>query len=156
MPDRSQSLEAFRHYREKMNEAILEAGNLSINRFFALDTRTYEAGALDGKTKELLGLVASMAASGSSPISAQQPEIDFATEVMPILVEHCVEEGSFSRLSGGRRQGQEDRDSHFRKGLVGDWSNHFDDAARAAFEAAAGALLEQLGYRQSPAPAANG
>lgn len=54
------SLEAFRHFREKMNEAILAAGNLDINRFFALDTRTYEAGALDAKTKELLGLVASM------------------------------------------------------------------------------------------------
>ena len=54
------SLDAFRHFREKMNAAILEAGNVNINRFFALDTRTYEAGALPVKTKELLGLVASM------------------------------------------------------------------------------------------------
>jgi AhpD family alkylhydroperoxidase len=54
------TLAEFRHFREKMNEAILAAGNLTINRFFALDTRTYEKGALDAKTKELLGLVASM------------------------------------------------------------------------------------------------
>ena len=54
------TLEEFRHFREKMNEAILAAGNLNINRFFALDTRSYDAGALDVKTKELLGLVASM------------------------------------------------------------------------------------------------
>lgn len=54
------SLEAFRHFREKMNAAILEAGNVTINRFFALDTRAYEAGALPVKTKELLGLVASL------------------------------------------------------------------------------------------------
>ncbi len=54
------TLEAFRHHREKMNAAILAAGNLDINRFFALDTRTYEAGALPAKTKELLGLVASL------------------------------------------------------------------------------------------------
>jgi AhpD family alkylhydroperoxidase len=54
------TLEAFRHFREKMNAAILEAGNLNINRFFALDTRAYETGALPSKTKELLGLVASM------------------------------------------------------------------------------------------------
>ena len=40
--------------------AVLAAGNTTINRFFALDTRTYEAGALPVKTKELLGLVASM------------------------------------------------------------------------------------------------
>jgi AhpD family alkylhydroperoxidase len=54
------TLESFRHFREKMNAAILAADNLTINRFFALDARTYEAGALPVKTKELLGLVASM------------------------------------------------------------------------------------------------
>lgn len=54
------SVEEFRRFREKMNDRILEAGNLEIKRFFALDSRTYEAGALDVKTKELLGLVASM------------------------------------------------------------------------------------------------
>ncbi|HEY7770383.1 carboxymuconolactone decarboxylase family protein [Longimicrobium sp.] len=53
-------LEEFRRFRERMNERILEAGNLEIKRFFALDTRCYEPGALDVKTKELLGLVASM------------------------------------------------------------------------------------------------
>ena len=60
MSETQGTLESFRHFREKMNAAILEAGNLSVNRFFALDTRTYEAGALPVKTKELLGLVASM------------------------------------------------------------------------------------------------
>ena len=54
------TLEAFRHHREKMNAAILAAGNLNVNRFFALDGRTYEPGALPARTKELLGLVASM------------------------------------------------------------------------------------------------
>lgn len=42
-----------------MNDRILNSGNLEIKRFFALDTRAYEKGALDTKTKELLGLVAS-------------------------------------------------------------------------------------------------
>lgn len=60
MSDDASTLAAFRHFREKMNASILDAGNLTINRFFALDTRTYEGGALDVKTKELLGLVASM------------------------------------------------------------------------------------------------
>jgi AhpD family alkylhydroperoxidase len=60
MSETPETLEAFRHFREKMNAAILEAGNVNINRFFALDTRTYEAGALPVKTKELLGLVGSM------------------------------------------------------------------------------------------------
>ena len=56
----SQNLEEFRRFRERMNDRILEAGNLEIKRFFALDTRTYEEGALPVKTKELLGLVASL------------------------------------------------------------------------------------------------
>lgn len=54
------SVEDFRKFRERMNERILDAGNLEINRFFALDTRTYEEGALDTRTKELMGLVASL------------------------------------------------------------------------------------------------
>ena len=54
------SVEEFRRFRERMNDRILEAGNLEIKRFFALDTRTYEDGALDTRTKELLGLSASM------------------------------------------------------------------------------------------------
>jgi AhpD family alkylhydroperoxidase len=60
MPDSAGNLSEFRHFREQMNQAILNAGHVGINRFFALDTRTYEAGALGVKTKELLGLVASM------------------------------------------------------------------------------------------------
>jgi AhpD family alkylhydroperoxidase len=53
------TLEEFRRYREKMNKRILAADNINIKRFFALDTRAYEKGALDVKTKELMGLVAS-------------------------------------------------------------------------------------------------
>lgn len=53
-------LKEFREFREKMNARILESGNLEIKRFFALDSRAYEDGALPVKTKELLGLVASL------------------------------------------------------------------------------------------------
>lgn len=56
----SDSLEQFQAFRTRMNDAILGRGNLTINRFFALDGRAYEAGALGAKTKELLGLVASL------------------------------------------------------------------------------------------------
>jgi AhpD family alkylhydroperoxidase len=54
------SLSDFQAFRSRMNEAILGAGNLTINRFFALDHRAYEPGALGTKTKEMLGLVSSM------------------------------------------------------------------------------------------------
>ena len=50
----------FDSYRTKMNDRIMETANTNIKRFFALDTTTYADGALDVKTKEMLGLVASM------------------------------------------------------------------------------------------------
>lgn len=50
----------FNEYREKMNEVILSKDNLVMKRLWNLDTNTYAAGALDTKTKEMLGLVASM------------------------------------------------------------------------------------------------
>ncbi|MGN6382531.1 MAG: carboxymuconolactone decarboxylase family protein [Dyella sp.] len=53
-------LAEFTAFRQRMNERILAEDNQVVRRFFALDTQTYKAGALDVKTKELLGLVASM------------------------------------------------------------------------------------------------
>jgi len=53
-------IDEFTAYRQKMNERILEIDHLGIKRFFNLDTAAYQEGALDEKTKELLGLVASM------------------------------------------------------------------------------------------------
>jgi AhpD family alkylhydroperoxidase len=50
----------FNEYREKMNEVILSNNNLVMKRLWNLDTNTYEEGALDKRTKEMLGLVSSM------------------------------------------------------------------------------------------------
>ena len=50
----------FTEFRQRMNQRILEQDNQVVRRFFALDTQTYKDGALPLKTKELLGLVASM------------------------------------------------------------------------------------------------
>lgn len=56
----SEIVEEFNAYRSKMNDAILADNNKIIKRIFNLDTNAYaEGGALDKKTKELLGLVAS-------------------------------------------------------------------------------------------------
>jgi AhpD family alkylhydroperoxidase len=52
-------VEEFNAYRKKMNSKILAENNTVIKRIFNLDTNAYKAGALDVKTKELLGLVAS-------------------------------------------------------------------------------------------------
>lgn len=52
-------MDEFDVYRAEMNEKLTGGGHLGIKRFFALDTQAYEDGALDKRTKELMGLVAS-------------------------------------------------------------------------------------------------
>ena len=52
--------EEFNDYRARMNEVILSKDNLVMKRLWNLDTNTYDDGALDRRTKEMLGLVASM------------------------------------------------------------------------------------------------
>lgn len=56
----SNQVKEFNDYRSKMNDVLMSKDNLVLKRLFNLDTNTYAAGALDVKTKEMLGLVASM------------------------------------------------------------------------------------------------
>jgi len=58
--ERRARLERFRQERERQNARILSADHLGIKRFFNLDASAYHDGALDARTKELLGLVASL------------------------------------------------------------------------------------------------
>ncbi len=58
--DVSDRIAQFTEFRQRMNERILAHENQVVRRFFALDTQTYKDGALPLKTKELLGLVASL------------------------------------------------------------------------------------------------
>jgi AhpD family alkylhydroperoxidase len=53
-------IEEFNDYRSRMNEKIMSADNKVIKRFFNLDTNAYAAGAVDVKTKEMIGLACSM------------------------------------------------------------------------------------------------
>lgn len=55
----SNIVEEFNDYRSRMNDKILQDNNKIIKRIFNLDTNAYQEGALDIKTKELIGLVAS-------------------------------------------------------------------------------------------------
>ena len=53
-------MDEFVAFRQRMNERILAHDNQVVRRFFALDTQTYKDGALPVRTKEMLGLVASL------------------------------------------------------------------------------------------------
>jgi AhpD family alkylhydroperoxidase len=58
--DDADRVAGFNAFRSRMNERILDEPNQVIRRFFSLDSQAYRDGALDAKTKELLGLVASL------------------------------------------------------------------------------------------------
>jgi AhpD family alkylhydroperoxidase len=55
-----QSIAEWQDERARLNELVLAGANLELRRFFSLDSQTYRPGALDARTKELLGLVASL------------------------------------------------------------------------------------------------
>lgn len=54
------SIEEWQEQRGRLNETVMAMAGLEIKRFFSLDGQTYRAGSLDAKTKEFLGLVASL------------------------------------------------------------------------------------------------
>lgn len=66
-------------------------------------------------------------------------------EVPTPLIEQAVARNAFERVSG-RRPGQEDASSFARKGVSGDWRNHFTPEHKARFKELAGDLLIDLGY----------
>ncbi len=63
------------------------------------------------------------------------------------IVQRCVAEGSFEKMSGGRHPGMEDRSSFVRQGRPGNWRDHLTADGLAKFVAVAGDLMGRLGYR---------
>jgi hypothetical protein len=61
------------------------------------------------------------------------------------VLQDCVARLSFGRLSG-RDPGVEDRSAHYRKGVAGDWKNHFDERLAAWFDERTDHLAARLGY----------
>ena len=57
---------------------------------------------------------------------------------------------AFQKRSGGRKHGEEDRSSHFRKGVHGDWRNHFNDDHVAAVKERLNDLLLKYEYETNP------
>ncbi len=83
----------------------------------------------------------------TDPLPEMTRLLDFlGLDSCPVTVQPCIDACNFSKLAGGRERGQENQKSHFRKGIVGDWCNHFDRESWSVFDAEAGDLLEKLGY----------
>ena len=70
----------------------------------------------------------------------------FSLDISPSTIENIVEEHSFENMSGGRTQGEQDSDSFVRKGVAGDWKQHFTPDLKDRFEKHAGQVLTNFGY----------
>jgi hypothetical protein len=71
----------------------------------------------------------------------------FQMPIAPARLREAIEAARFERMSG-RARGAEDNNSHMRKGIAGDWRNHFSERLKKAFKARYGGLLVATGYEQ--------
>jgi hypothetical protein len=62
------------------------------------------------------------------------------------ILASIIDQHRFEKITGGRSKGDEDPESHLRKGEPGDWKRHFTDRVAQAFEKTYGDLVTQLGY----------
>jgi hypothetical protein len=69
----------------------------------------------------------------------------FGLDDDPALISRIVERHCFERLSGGRKKGQQSDSSFFRKGVSGDWKNHFTAEVEQIFDEKAGRFLRKQG-----------
>jgi hypothetical protein len=72
----------------------------------------------------------------------------FDLDSSPEVIHRIVEAHRFQKLSAGRSQGQENQHSFFRKGIAGDWQNHFTPAIKERYKRQIGDFLIELGYEQ--------
>ncbi|MCS3697432.1 hypothetical protein GGP73_002135 [Salinibacter ruber] len=70
----------------------------------------------------------------------------FGLDASPATIERIVTEHRFATMSNGRSRGEQDEQSFARKGVAGDWQNHFTDAAKELFKTHAGQALIDFGY----------
>ncbi len=68
------------------------------------------------------------------------------SKISPKKFAEIIDRNDFTRQAGGRKRGEEDEKSHYRKGISGDWRNHFSPRHKEFFNHLYGDLLIQLGY----------
>lgn len=135
-----------RNCRAELNRLTLEQGLLFI---------------LDNWMPNIAAFQWSWAASGEELIKYEELLANDEEILTRVLLQHCklpIEPGRFLEVvranrfeakTGGRRRGQEDVKSHERKGIAGDWQNHFTDKVAGAFRSRYGSLLIATGYEKN-------
>jgi hypothetical protein len=82
------------------------------------------------------------------PDSSPDEQVNGLPRLTPSQVAEVVDRNGFAKKSGGRKPGEEDVHSHYRKGVPGDWRNHFTERHKEYFKRNFNDLLVQLGYEK--------
>jgi hypothetical protein len=81
------------------------------------------------------------------PVEAMEGILNFlGASYTQEIIQQMYDAASFKKLSGGRKAGEEDNSSFFRKGIIGDWKNHFDEKSLEIFNQHAAPSLVATGY----------
>lgn len=129
LPAEMTRLDYMRAYAEGWSQRIATARSIARNR--AYHEVRYEAMHAD-PMREASRLFAFLGADTDEP-----------------TIQAALDAASFESLSGGRRRGQEDSSSHYRRGEVGGWSDTLSADEVAAFESVAGPMMDTLGYARA-------
>jgi hypothetical protein len=128
-----------------------------------LETRGLEEGLIhlfDGFTDLCAAVQGTWMESGDPMLRYEDLLVDDVKQLEEVLLDYCglpvscrefrkkVEATRFEKLSGGRRLGEEDRFSHYRKGLPGDWRTHFTPRVTELFKRRYGDVLIYAGYEK--------
>lgn len=126
LPEAMTQLDYVRAYAKGWSERIQAARKSAADRPY-LETR-YEAlhADPDGEAGRLFGFL--------------------GADTDPSVVAAALRAASFESLSGGRKRGQQDAASHYRRGEVGGWADVLSAQEVEAFEAIAGPMMDELGY----------
>jgi lipopolysaccharide transport system ATP-binding protein len=150
------------YYSFKVSHPILSAGNAAVRQTLdELDEETGMRYLLENSLPACAAIQLSWLESGALVVKYEDLRLDthrLLSEIlldrlkMPIRPERlakAIDDSRFEKLSGGRAPGQEDPASHLRKGVAGDWRNHFTDRMKRAFKARYGGLLVAAGYEKN-------
>jgi lipopolysaccharide transport system ATP-binding protein len=144
------------HRRERMPEALLYFCEL----LQAVDFEKGLRATMDVQGPMVANIQRSWLEAGE-PLIRYEDLLDRDVEILePLLLDQCelpvdrdrlraaIEGARFERQSGGRKRGHEDVTSHERKGIAGDWKNHFSDELKRDFKQRWGDLLIATGYER--------
>ncbi len=73
----------------------------------------------------------------------------FELDHSPETIERITKANSFASMSSGRSSGTSNEKAFVRKGVAGDWTNHFDDELRTLYKEIIGQFLIDFGYEES-------